>query len=91
MPKTAINPEMVENFGRLMRENITTGDIPFRKTYIRAVVDRIEISDDVVRIIGDKTKLEKAVTWSHGSVPGVRSFAPEWRSLGEGAPQKTST
>ncbi len=80
LPKTVIDPEMIEKFGRLMRENITTGDIPFRKTYIRSVVDRIEIDDDVVRIIGDKTKLEKAVTARGGFLPSVRSFAPEWRA-----------
>lgn len=79
-PATAIDPELIERFGRLMRENITTGDIPFRKTYIRSVVDRIEISDDVIRIIDDKTKLERAVTGRPGFVPGVRSFAPEWRA-----------
>jgi hypothetical protein len=37
-----------------MSENITTGEIPFRKAYIRSLVDRIEIDDHVVRIIGDK-------------------------------------
>lgn len=86
MPQTVIDPETVEKFGRLMRENITTGDIPFRKAYIRSVVDRIEIGDDTIRIIGDKTKLEKAVTGRSGVSPGVRSFAPEWRGLRESNP-----
>lgn len=83
MPEAEIDPEVVEKFGRLMRESITTGDVPFRKSYIRSVIDRIEIDDDVIRIIGDKTKLEKAATARGSFVPGVRSFAPEWRSHGE--------
>jgi hypothetical protein len=32
--------------------NITTGPIPFRKACIKSVVDRIEVDDDAIRIIG---------------------------------------
>jgi site-specific DNA recombinase len=69
-----------------MRERITTGDIPFRKTYIRSVVDRIEVGDHVIRIVGDRTKPEKAMTGKPNTTPGVRSFAPEWRDLRESNP-----
>lgn len=82
----AIDPAVVEKFGRLMRESITTGDIPFRKTYIRSVVDRIEVDDNVIRIVGDKTKLEKAVTGKPDTSLGVRSFARDWRGLRESNP-----
>ncbi len=82
----AIDPALVERFGRLMRESITTGDIPFRKTYIRSVVDRVEIGDNVIRIMGDKTRLEKAVTGKPDTTPSVRSFARDWRDLRESNP-----
>jgi len=36
-----------------MRENIATGEIPFRKAYLRLVVDRVEVGDHAIRIIGD--------------------------------------
>jgi hypothetical protein len=38
-PPTEIAPEMIERFGRLMRENVTTGEIPFRKAWLQAIVD----------------------------------------------------
>ena len=38
LPASSIPPEIIERFGRAMRENITTGGIPFRKAYIQAVV-----------------------------------------------------
>lgn len=43
---------MIEKFGREIRENITNGEIPFRNIYLRSVIDRIEVDDHVVRVIG---------------------------------------
>ncbi|TIR52795.1 MAG: hypothetical protein E5X53_09675 [Mesorhizobium sp.] len=37
-----------------MRDDITTGEIPLRKAYLRALVDRIEVDDHIIRIVGDK-------------------------------------
>jgi hypothetical protein len=39
---------------------ITTDGIPFRKAYIQTVVDRIEVDDHAIRILGDKAALEQA-------------------------------
>jgi len=55
---TAFDSDAIERFGCAMRENITSGDIAFRRAYIQAVVDRPEVDDGVVRIIGDKSTLE---------------------------------
>src|SRR5690606_11535458 len=52
-PAMELAPEAVERFGRMMRENIAAGEIPFRKAYLRSVIDRIEVDDDVIRIVGD--------------------------------------
>ncbi len=49
-----INSETIEAIGRLIRENITTGPIPFRKTDIRSVVVRFEVDDNALRIIGQR-------------------------------------
>jgi hypothetical protein len=35
-----------------MREKLTIGDIPFRKAYLGSLVDRIEVDDGEVRIVG---------------------------------------
>ena len=66
-----------------MRENLTTGSVPFRKAVITSFVDRIEVDDHEIRIMGDKGTLERAVlgsSGSSGSEPGgVRSLVRNWR------------
>lgn len=76
-----IAPATLERFGQEMREKNSSGDIGFRKTYLRSVIDQIEVADDVVRIVGDKATLEQAIA---GNV-GVRSFARN------GAPEEIRT
>ncbi|MFZ1103368.1 MAG: recombinase family protein, partial [Hyphomicrobiaceae bacterium] len=41
-PPVDVNPIVIERFGQTMRENLTTGEIPFRKTYLGSIVDRVE-------------------------------------------------
>ena len=82
-----IRPELIERFGRLMRDNVTSGEIPFRKAWLQAIVDRVEVGSDVVRIVGDKENLETALTGAGGTVvPGVRSSVRKWRALRESNP-----
>jgi site-specific DNA recombinase len=63
-----------------MQDNITTGGIPFRKAYIQAVVDRVEVDDHAIRIIGDKATLEQVAAGQVSSAAGVRSFVRKWRA-----------
>lgn len=49
-----IGPATAQSFGRTMRENVTTGETPFRKSWLRSVVERIEVDDEVTRIISGK-------------------------------------
>jgi hypothetical protein len=56
-----IEPGAVEKFSRSMRENVASGAVPSRKAYMQSVVDRIEVDDGVIRIVGDKATLEQAV------------------------------
>ncbi len=44
-----------------MRENLTTGSTPFRKAYLRSLIDVIEVDDTQIRIKGTKDVLERAV------------------------------
>ena len=60
----------VDRFARVMRERLTTGEVPFRKAYIGSIVDRIEVDDAQVRIMGRKEILEQAVR-SSGTMPPV--------------------
>ena len=41
----SFEPETVERFGRLMGDNIANGAIPFRKAYLQAIIERIEVDD----------------------------------------------
>ena len=57
-------------FGRLMQEHLTTGDIPFRKAYLGAIIDRVEVDDHRIRIFGRRDVLEHAVAGgAEGTVP----------------------
>jgi site-specific DNA recombinase len=85
-PTEQISPVAVDRFGQLMREKLTTGEVSFRKAYLGSIVDRIEVDDREIRIVGRKDVLEQAVLAKGGRVPGVRSFVRKWRSLGESNP-----
>lgn len=85
-----IDPELIERFGRLMRANVTSGEIPFRKAWLQAIVDRVEVGADVIRIVGDKENLETALTGTSGSAaPGVRSSVRKWRALRDSGRSKS--
>jgi hypothetical protein len=78
-PAVDVSPIVVERFGAAMRERLTTGEIPFRKAYLGSLVDRVEVDDGEIRIVGRKDMLEQAVQANGGPVFGVRSLVRKWR------------
>lgn len=79
-PETRITEEKINAFADLMRENVANGPIPFRRAYIRAVVDQVEVDDAEIRIHGRKDVLERLVM-ANGAIPaGVPSFVRKWRT-----------
>ena len=78
-PTDHVSVLAVDRFVRTMRERLTTGTIPFRKAYIGSIVDRIEVDDAHVRIMGRKEVLEQAVRSSETTPPVVHTFVPNWR------------
>ena len=80
-PPIAIPGDKIKAFASAMRERLTAGEIPFRKAYLGAIINRIEVDDDQIRILGRKDVLEQAVLANGGPIPGVRSFVRKWRSL----------
>jgi hypothetical protein len=72
-----IDPALIESFGRTMRENLTTGSTPFRKAYLRSLIDVIEVDDAQIRIKGSKDVLERAVLASR--VWSRTAFADEYQ------------
>ena len=81
-----LDPDRIARFGQLMRTNITEGAVPFRKAYLRSLIDAVEVDDHVIRIHGSKTVLERAVLADQATHPGVRGFVRKWRSQGESNP-----
>src|SRR5262245_56845242 len=79
-PTVDISPVVVDRFGRMMRGKLTTGEEPFRKAYLGSIVDRVEVDDHEVRIVGRKDVLQQAVLADGSLLPGVRSLVRKWRS-----------
>jgi site-specific DNA recombinase len=76
-PTDRISPLAVDRFARAMRERLTTGAVPFRKAYIGSIVDRIEVDDAQVLIMGRKEVLEQAVRSSETMPPVVHTFVQD--------------
>ena len=55
-----------------MRENMTSGSIPFRKAYLQSLIDVTEVDDAQIRIKGSKDVLERAVLASRNGQLRVR-------------------
>jgi site-specific DNA recombinase len=81
-----VTEDAVTKFGVLMRHRIQEGETPARKAWLRAIIDRIEVNDGAIRLIGRKDVLEQCVMAGTSATPGVRAIVPEWRSLRESNP-----
>lgn len=81
--KAVVSPEAAEAFGALIRPRLLEGDAPTRKAWIGAIVDRIEVDQGTIRIIGRKDVLEQAVASGGVLTPGVRTCVPKWRARKE--------
>ena len=79
-PRARITDDKIAAFVDVMRSNVLTGDTPFRRAYIRSVIDQVEVDDGEIRIIGRKTVLERLVMGGGPSPAGVPSFVREWRA-----------
>lgn len=72
----AIKTEAVETFGRLMRENVSSGAILFRRACSPSLVDRIENDHGAVCIVGDRAALGEVVANGMTASLGVRRRLP---------------
>ncbi len=79
-PRARITGEKISAFVEVMRTNVLTGDTPFRRAYIRSVIDQVEVDDTEIRIIGRKTTLERLVMGGGAAPAGVPSFVRKWRT-----------
>lgn len=77
---TTINPDKIDAFARLMTEKLDTGDTTARKTYIRSIVDAIEVDDKAIRIIGSRDVLQAVIAGKQTANGNVRGFVRKWRA-----------
>ncbi len=75
-----IDPALAERFGRTMRENFQRGSVPFRKAYLRSLIDVIEVDDNLIRIKGSKDVLERAVLAGGVGSVGGSQMSTKWRA-----------
>jgi hypothetical protein len=75
-----IDPGLIERFGRIMHESFSVGSVPFRKAYLRSLIDVIEVDDHQVRVRGNKDLLEKAVLASQNGEPWCSQTSTRWRA-----------
>ena len=72
-------PILIERFTRTMRERLSTGPVPARKALLGSLIDRVEVDDREIRIVGRKEALEQAVLASRQGPGKVHSYVPSWR------------
>ena len=78
--RAAITPTKISAFTELMRNKLTNGDIRARKEWLGSVLDRIEVDDHAVKIVGNKQVLAAAVTGQNSAPARVRGFVRKWRA-----------
>jgi site-specific DNA recombinase len=75
-----IDPALVERFARTMREHFSTGSVPFRKAYLRSLIDVIEVDDHQIRIKASRDLLEKAVLAGQNGRFECSQMSTRWRA-----------
>lgn len=79
-PDARITEDNIAAFADLMRANILNGEIPFRRAYIRSLIDQVEVDDTEIRIHGRRSVLERLVMGGGAAPAGVPSFVRKWRA-----------
>ncbi len=73
-----IDPMAIDRFSRLMREQLTSGDVAARKAYLSSVVDAVIVSEDKIRIIGSNDNIRSTFGSNGQPAPRVRKSVQEW-------------
>lgn len=79
-PGARITPDKIAACVDVMRANVLDGPVPFRRAYLRALIDNVEVDDTEIRIHGRRTVLERLVMGGGAAPAGVPSFVRKWRT-----------
>ncbi|MCG8592756.1 MAG: hypothetical protein MI785_00055, partial [Kiloniellales bacterium] len=77
-----ITATQLDKFAKAARRRIRGSDGGYRRDHLRALAQRVEVSEREVRIMGSKNTLLRVLTSSNGAetaANGVRTFVPGWR------------
>lgn len=82
-----LTPRKVAAFSKGMADLLRTGDIQFRKAFLRTFVDKVAVLEGEVRIRGSKDALAHALEAGVPAYPAkVRSLVQEWRARRDSNP-----
>ena len=90
----AITPTMLQRFARTARERIRIDGGGYRREYLRALAQRVEVAEKEVRIMGSKGDLLRTLAAANGvksATPGVRSSVLNWRMGWDSNPRNAYT
>lgn len=79
-PEARITEDKIAAFVETMRGNVLSGDTPFRRAWLRSVIDGVEVDDTEIRIHGRRSVLERLVMGGGAAPAGVPSFVRKWRT-----------
>ena len=77
---TKIDPAKIDAFARLIKEKLNVGDVNVRRSYIRSIVDGVEVDDDAIRIVGRRDVLQAVIADKNSDDGRVRGFVRKWRA-----------
>ena len=75
---SALTPERIETFTRLISDKLENGDVQARKAYLSSIILAIEVEDNRIRIMGEKSSLAAAVAGKATDHKNVRGFVRKW-------------
>ncbi|MEC5325343.1 hypothetical protein [Aurantimonas sp. A3-2-R12] len=77
-PALDLDPGRIVAFSNFMKDRIRNGDIPFRKAYIRSIIDHIVVSDRHATLSGRRDGLRALVAIHNEGGQAVPTGIQEW-------------
>ena len=75
----AVTPQMLRKFAETARQRIRLEGGGYRRDHLRALAQRVEVSDGEVRIMGSKSRLLQVLAGKNG-VNSVPTQGLKWRA-----------
>jgi site-specific DNA recombinase len=79
----AITTQSIKAFAKTVRKRVRTEGGGYRRDYLRALAQRVEVDAQELRIMGSKSELLRTLVVASSAKTagfGVPSFVPKWRA-----------